>query len=239
MQTPPPRPPRARLAGALYLTIIVAAMAAEVFVRGRLIVSGDATATANRILAAPLLYRAGTALDLLVLFCDAGLALLIYRLLKPVNEDAALLAAFFRLIWVAVMMTGEVFFFSALTLLKGGGSLALLDEGQRQTLAAVDLRLYHIGYDLGLVFFGAHCVIVGALIVRSILIPRLVGILMIVAGSCYIINSVNNMLPAELSAPLFPYILLPGLVGEGALTLWLLFRGVSASKWNEQVRLSA
>ena len=231
--------PAARLAGALYLTIIIAALFAEVFVRDRLIVSGDAAATAQRIMGSELLYRAGSMIDLLVLFCDISLALLLYVLLKPVSNSLALLAAFFRLIFAAIAAVDGVLYFAPLILLHGGAFLNSFSVGQLQTLAMAALKLQSAGYNVALVFFGVHCVLIGVLIARSVLIPRVIGVLMAIAGTCYIVNSFNHFLPFGLSAPLYPYILLPGLVGEGALTLWLLIAGISPQRWDRQASLSA
>ncbi len=86
----------ARVAGFLYLTIIIAGIFAEFFVRQSLIVPGDATATANNIMASEGLFRIGIASDLIMIMCDVALALAFYALLKPVSNSLSLLAAFFR-----------------------------------------------------------------------------------------------------------------------------------------------
>src|SRR5438874_7150998 len=94
---------KARIAGVLYLIIIVTAGFAEGFVRDKLVVGSDAAATANNLLTHELLYRAAGAADLINLVCDTVLALLFYELLKPVSRSLALLAAFFRLVHVAIL----------------------------------------------------------------------------------------------------------------------------------------
>jgi Domain of unknown function (DUF4386) len=92
----------ARIGGVLYLFIIVAGFFAEVTVRSSLIVSGDPAATANNIMSHESLYRIGGAGEFLMLACDVALALILYALLRPVNKNLALLAAFFRLVFAAI-----------------------------------------------------------------------------------------------------------------------------------------
>src|SRR4051812_14794161 len=96
-------PPRtyARLGGIIYLFIILAALFGEAFVRGRLVVPGDATATAHNIVGSETLFRVGLTAEMLTCVCDVALAMILYVLLNPVNRNMALLAAFFRLTFVA------------------------------------------------------------------------------------------------------------------------------------------
>lgn len=222
----------AHWAGFLYIIIIVAAAAAEMFIRGSMIVSGDAAATARNILASELQYREALGIDLVVLFCDTVVAGLLYVVLKPAGATLSLLAAAFRLVFVAIMGANALTTFAPLLLLKGGGALDAFTGAQLQGLALASLSLHDIGFNIALVFFGVHCVLLGALVARSGLLPRVVGVLMGVAGACYIVNSVNNFLPRELALPLFPYILLPGLLAESMLALWLFLVGVNAQRWN-------
>src|SRR3954469_12344579 len=99
----------ARTGGLIYLLIIVIALFAEAYVRGSLIVSGDATATANHILGSETLFRAGLAGEMLTCACDVALAMILYVLLKPVSGNLALLGAFFRLVFVAIYGVAKLF----------------------------------------------------------------------------------------------------------------------------------
>jgi len=220
-------------AGFLYLVIIVAAAAAEMFIRGSLIVAGDAAATARNILASELQYREALGIDLVVLFCDTVVAGLLYIVLKPAGATLSLLAASFRLVFVAIMGSNALTTVAPLLLLKGGATLGAFTGAQLQDLALASLSLHDIGFNIALVFFGVHCILVGVLISGSALLPRIIGVLMTIAGACYIVNSVNNFLPHALAAHLFPYILLPGLLAEGVLALWLFLAGVSTRRWAE------
>jgi hypothetical protein len=173
---------KARIAGVFYLLIFVAAPFAEFFVRGRLVVYGDAAATATNILAHQSLYRLGGAAELLTLTCDIAVALIFYDLLKPVSRSLSLFAAVFRLVFVAIMAANSLNYFAPLILLKGTHFLTTFKTDQLQALALVSLQSYGTGYDIALVFFGFHCLLIGYLIFRSTFLPRILGVLMAFAG---------------------------------------------------------
>lgn len=222
---------KARTAGILYLIIIVTAGFAEIFVRGKLVVFGDAAATAVNILAHESLYRLGGAADLINLVCDTALALLFYELLKPVSSSLSLLAAFFRLIHVAILAVSTLFHFAPLIFLTGPHDLSVFSAAQLHEQALAFLTLHARGYMFTLVFFGFACLFLGILIYRSKFLPRILGVLMVIAGSCYLIGSFAALLSPVFASHLFPYILLPGALGEYSLALWLLVVGVNAQRW--------
>jgi len=224
----------ARIAGVLYLIIIVAAPFGEVFVRGRLVVYGDAAATANNILAHQLLYRLAGAADLIAFACDAAVALIFYELLKPVSRSLSLFAASSRLLHVAVVAVNTLILFVPLALLQGVHLLIAFKPDQLQALALASLSLHGIGYNIGLVFFAFHCLLIGYLIFRSTFLPRILGVLMAIAGLCYLINSFDHLLSPSFAGHLYPYILLPSGVAEISLCLWLLVVGVNVQRWKEQ-----
>jgi Domain of unknown function (DUF4386) len=223
---------KARVAGGFYLVIIVLAMFAEVFVRGSLVVSGDFAATAANILAHEALFRAGFAADLIVAACDVAVAILFYEIFRPVNRGLALAALLFRLAHAAIMAGILLFHFAPLILLSGGHYLGAFQVDQLQALSLASLRLHAVGYNVCLVFFGIHCVLIGYLIAISTFLPRVLGVLMALAGLCYLTHSFTVFLAPALANHLFPYILLPGALAEYSLTGWLIFVGLNASKWN-------
>jgi hypothetical protein len=224
---------KARIAGALYLIVIVTAGFAEIFVRGRFVVRCDAGATAANILAHEFLYRLGGAADLINLACDTTLALLFYELLKPVSRSLSLLAAFFRLMHVAILAVCTLGHFAPLIFLGGARDLNVFSAEQLQELALVSLRLHGQGYHITLVFFGFSCLLLGYLICRSIFLPRIFGVLLAVAGSGYLIISFANFIAPAFRARI-SLILLPSGIAELSLTLWLLVMGVNAQRWKQQ-----
>jgi hypothetical protein len=225
----------ARIGGALYLFIIVAALFGEAFVRGSLIVSGDATATANHILGSETLFRAGLAGEMLTCACDVALAMILYVLLKPVSGNLALLGAFFRLVFVAIYGVAKLFEIAALVALGGDDYLKSFDPRQLHALAYLSLRVHSLGYGASLLFFGFCCILFGYLIHKSGYLPRTLGILLVVGGVGYVLFSLAQMLaPAFAGRVLFPWLMLPAFPAELGLCLWLLVKGVNLPKWEER-----
>ena len=224
---------KARTAGALYLIAILAASFADFFVRGRVVIGGDAAATAANILAQPL-YRLGAAAVLVYLSCDTGVALIFYELFKPVSRSLSLLATFFRLIEVAILGGNLLNHFAPLVLLKGAPFLTVFKPDQLQALALVSLNLYAQVFFVAMVFFGFHCFLIGYLICRSAFLLRVLGVLMAITGLGYLTHNFALFLSPALAARLFPYLMALGLPGELSLTLWLLVLGINTQQWKEQ-----
>ena len=221
----------ARLAGFLYLYIIVAALAAEFFVRGTLIVTGDAAATGRNILASETLFRAGLAGELLTCVCDVAIAAILYILLRPANRNLALLATFMRLAFIAVYAPSKLFLVAALVLLGGAGYLQALEPEKLQALAYAAIRVHGLGYGVSLLFFGVHCALIGYLVYVCGYLPRIIGTLLVIGGLGYSAFSVVQVLDPALAARLFPWILLPAFPAELGLCLWLIVKGVDVEQW--------
>jgi uncharacterized protein DUF4386 len=221
---------KARIAGAFYLVTTLTRMFVEIFVRNRLVVPDDAAATANNILSHEALWRWGFAADIMAFASYVALTALLYELLKPVNRSVSLVAAFFSLVAAAVQAFSGLFHLAPLILLGGSPTLNAFKREQLEALALVFLRLraqcYH---NIGLVFFGVYCLLIGNLMFRSTFLPRVIGVLMMLAGFSYVL-----FLAPPLVGQLQPYILVfPG-VGQITLTLWLVAFGVNAERWKEQ-----
>jgi hypothetical protein len=228
----------ARRAGWLYLFIIVAALFAELFVRGRLIEFGDAAATAHNILVHETLYRFGFVAGVAVVLCNLPFGLIVYRLLAPVDRDRAALMALFFFFAIAIEAINLMHHFAPLLLLEDRSYLGVFAPAQLQALAYVSFRYFATGYNLSLAFFGCYCLLAGNLIFRSSFLPRVVGLLITIAGLCYLINSSANFIAPKLAAHL-PYLLAPCLFAETSLCLWLIVYGVDERKWDAMVDRSA
>lgn len=220
----------ARIGGVLYLIVIIIGLSGEAFVRNGLIVSGDATATAEKIRAAEFLWRVSIAGELFLLICAVALALIFYVLLRPVSRDLALLAVFFNLVSIALEAAASLRLMETLFPLANANYLKVLDPGQLHALAYLSTRSHEHGFGAALIFFGCECLILGYLIFRSGYLPKVIGVLMQIAGLCYLTNSFALILSPSLAARLFPAVLLPAFVGETSLCLWLLVKGVNVSK---------
>ena len=221
---------KARIAGTFYLVTTLTRMFVEIFVRNRLVVSDGAAATAANILAHESLWRWGFAADILAFASYVALTALLYELFKPVNRSVSLVAAFFSLVACVVQAVSSLFHLAPLVLLGGTPYLRAFNVEQLQALALVFLRLRAAAYhSIGLVFFGLYCLLIGYLIFRSTFLPRIIGVLMMLAGLSYL-----TFLSPPLAQSLQPYILIfPG-VGQISLTLWLLVIGVNEQRWKEQ-----
>src|SRR6516162_2782290 len=203
---------KARIAGVLYVIIIILALFAPFPVAPSALTRGDVAATAAKMLASKSLYTLGGAAELIVYVCDIAVALIFYELLKPVSRELSLLAV------------------APLLFMSGPEHLTAFTPDQLRALTVTFIRLHTIGLDIALVFFGFHCVIVGYLFFRSTFFPRILGAPLAVAGLCYLINSFASFLSSAFAAHLFPYTLALG-VGEILLPLWLLVIGVNAQRW--------
>jgi hypothetical protein len=157
-----------------------------------------------------------------------------YGLFRPVSRSLSLIAAFFGLVGNAVLAINSLNLFAPLLLLGGAQYLSVFKVEQLQALALMFLKLHAQGSNISLVFFGFYCLLIGYLIFRSTFLPRILGVLMAIAGLGWLTNSFANFLSPPLANYLSPYILLPGLLGEGSLCAWLLVIGVNVPKWEEK-----
>jgi len=223
---------KARIAGALYLAVIVLGLYAEMFVRGPFIVSGDAAATARNIMAHEGVWRMAFAADLLADAFYVAVTVILYELLRPVNRSLSLTAAAVSLMGISLWAVGALFHLAPLIALSGAPYMAAFTPGQLQALAYAAIRLHSQADTVGVVFFGGYCAMIGWLIFRSRFMPRFVGVLLMLAGAGYLIDAFSIFLAPSLD--LFTYIFPFTLAGEGSLTLWLLVVGVDTARWRER-----
>jgi len=228
----------ARTGGALYLIIIVAGVFGESFVRGRLIVPGDASVTAGNITAMESLWRFGIAAEFVALVCAVALAMILFVLLRPVSRELNLLATFFRLASLTIEAVAALNLLEALSLLRNATSLEAFTAQQLNVLVAAAIRSHGDGFGVALLFLGVSSLIHGYLILKSGFLPKTVGGLFQVAGICYLTNSTALVLAPGVANQIFPAILLPAFVGELSLCLWLLVKGVNVDGWRQVIGVS-
>lgn len=227
----------ARFGGLLYLVIILTGIVGELVVRGSMVVSGDAAATAARISANPGLWRLGIGVDLLMHVCDLFVMWVIYILLRPVNRKLALLVLLFNMIQTAVLVANKTLLLVPLFLLGDPLYAHAFSPAQLQAWSHLAIDLHEHGFGVGLIFFGCVCLIEGHLIRRARFLPSLLGIGMQIAGVCYLVNSMALLLAPQIARQLFPGILLPCLVAEFCFASWLLIKGVDVAEWKRQAQL--
>lgn len=225
----------ARTAGVLYLLIIVLGAFAEGFVTNSLVVSGNAAATAHNLLASPGLWRLGVAGDFIVVLCAVPLLWIEYLLLRPVNRQLVLLAVFFNLVSLAVEAVSKLFLLVVVPTLGDADYLRAFEPQQLQTLATLALKSHDVAFNIALIFFGFTCLVNGYLIFKSGYFPKLIGVLMQIAGASYLIACFAALFAPTFADLIVPAILLPPLIGESSFCLWLLVKGVNITKWKERV----
>src|SRR5438876_11430960 len=220
----------ARIAGVLFLLTIVAGGFGEFYVPSKLIVSADATATAKNIVGFNPLFRMGFATYLVEAVCDIALSLILYVLLRPVQKNLALLAAFFGLVSTAVFAVAELFYFAPSFILGGAAYLKTFSPDQLNTLALLSLKLYGYGGGIFMVFYGIPSILLGYLMFRSGYFPRVLGVLMALGGLGFVVrNFLLVLAPAWASSLL----LLPMTLAVLPMTVWLLVKGIDVRKWEE------
>jgi hypothetical protein len=227
----------ARTAGVLYLIIIVIGIFGEAVVRERVVVSGDAVATAANLTAMEPLWRLGIAAQFLSLFCVVVLAMIYFFLLLPVSKELSVLATFFRLMSIGIEAVAAISLVAALFPLGTAVSLKAFTPEQLSALAGLAIRSHGHGFGVALLFVGCTFLIHGYLIFRSGFLPKVLGILIQVAGVSYLTNSFALLLAPAFASKIFPAILAPAFIAELALSLWLIVKGVNVPRWNERVRL--
>jgi Domain of unknown function (DUF4386) len=204
----------------------------QVFVLGKLIVSGNAAATAANILGHERLFWLGFVSSLVGVACHIAWILLFYYLFKPVNQSLSLLAAFVGIVVCAMQALTGLLYIAPLLLLQGGSAVSAFTTEQLQALAFVFLKVNAYAFDIDLVFFGLWCVLAGYLIFRSTFLPRILGVLLAIDGLGWMAYVVPPF-----ASHLFPFIAAASALAEIPLQLWLVVMGVNPQRWNEQATL--
>ena len=213
---------RARLGGFCWLMCFITSLVAMLIAAG-LIIFRDAALTASNLLANEAAFRVSTALLLISGAFYIAATLFVYEVLKPVNRSISLLVVFFSLVGCAIGALSCAFDLAPFVLLKG--DLKAFTSEQAQALTLVFLKLRVQANEFGLVFFALHCAGLGYLIVRSTLLPKAIGVLMLLAG----LGWFTFVFP-PLANRLAPFNMLPGVLGELTLCLWLLIKGVNVQE---------
>src|SRR5204863_7863326 len=174
------------------------------------------------------LYRLGFAANLISGLSYVGVTVFIYYVLKPVRQSLSLLAAFFGLGGVAIGGVAWVSNLVPLVLLHGDQYLSAFTTSQLQAMSMLALKLATQVFFIGMVFFGIQCISIGYLVARSTFLPRILGVLLAIGGTGYIIASFASFLTPSFGPRLVPFLMPVALIGEGSLGLWLLVKGVNA-----------
>jgi hypothetical protein len=215
----------ATVAGLCYLAVIAGGLFAEGVVRQSLIVPGDAAATARAILENETLWRLGLAVHLTYLVPALAVNVIVSDMFRSTEPTLARIALVFGVAGVTVEAVALLHLYVPLALIENGATLAALEDAP--ALIYLATRLFAAGFGFSLMLFAGFCVLIGALILRSRLLPRAIGSMMIVAGICYVVNTLALIVSPELFELINPTILLPILLAELSLALWLLLKGIT------------
>ena len=219
----------ARIAGALYVIITGCALFAYLYVRNQVIVADDMAQTAANFLAHEQLYRLGFSAAVIVVICNLPMGLILFELLKVVNPRLALLALVFIVASATLEAVNLFNYIEPLFTFSLPEYARAFNPEELQALARGPIRMFGYAFSVSLTFFGVYCALIGFLIFKSKFFPRILGLLMILAGVTYWSNSFRLFLALPI-----PYIQWVTLVAELSLALWLLVVGVNEVKWRAQ-----
>jgi len=217
----------ARIAGVAMLLSIVFGLLGEMILPDRIVVARDPAATAANILGNPMLFRLTFAAYLVEALCDVALCVFFYILLKPVDQRLALLSAFFGIASMVMYAVSESSWFASSVVLGDTPGMSAFSPEQRNALAYLALRISGSIAWAFLCLYGIATMIRGMLIARSTYVPRILGILFIIGGACFLLRSATYLLAPRLSSPI---LLLPMALAGIPMMAWLLIRGIDPAK---------
>lgn len=220
----------AMVAGIAILIMTIAAVVATNMTIQRLIVPGNAVATTDNIQSSEILFRVGVFSWLIILICDVLAAWGLYVFLKPVNRSLSLLTAWFRLGYVVILGAALLNYIVVMLLVRGDAYLAAIGSNQLQAQVTLFLNGFHETWSIGLVVFGLHILLLGYLAFTSGYIPKIFGVLLFIAFIGYFFSNAANLLfPSygNYKTTVDLVFILPMVVGEPGLAVWLLWRGVN------------
>lgn len=215
----------ARITGLFYLLFALIAIYEFMYVSPRISVSGDIAATASNILAHEFLFRTSVASDLVTNVLFVVVVLLLYRLLRQVDEYLAKLMAGLVMVAIPVVLLGGALKLTALSIFKGE-MLKSFPSEQMQELAVTLIRIANYSSRVITIFWGLWLIPLGLLVYRSVFIPRILGLLLLVNGLGYIISSLTFILIPQYLADVSKFTFPTYFLGEVPLILWLLIVGV-------------
>jgi hypothetical protein len=213
-----------RFAGLLYMLASIVGFFAMGYVPDKLIVHGNAAATANNIAASETLFRLGIAGELIGQAGFIFVALALYDLLREVNQRHASLMVLLIVVSIPIAFLNELNSFAALVLVRGADFLAIFEKPQRDALAMLFLNLHGRGFVVAEIFWGLWLFPLALLVYRARFLPRFLGLWLALAGFAWVILSLTSILLPQYQDKVDTYCQ-PAFVGEIAFMLWLVIKG--------------
>jgi len=218
-----------RTAGLLYLIIAVFGAFAIAYVPSVIIEAGDAATTANNLLANKTLFNMGLFSDVVVLWAEVTLTAMLYTMFKPVSPTLSLIAAWSRLAMILVMAINLLINITPVFLLSGTAYLSAFEPAQLQATALVFFEAHGYGVYIWQLFFGPHLLVLGYMILKSDLFPKVLGGMMLIGSFGYTIQALVELMHIENMVLSFAVIGLLTIVtiGELSFAFWLLIKGIN------------
>ena len=219
----------ARMTGVLYLLVVLCGIISEILVKNVVFVPGDMAATVSQITTYGFIFRLGFVVMLARLVFLTLLVLALHKLFGPVNRDVAVVMVAFVLISNAVTMVSLVFEFSAPLLLTSSdySTLFTTDQWLAQVQFFINMQVHA---DKAAQIFSLWVILLGFLMFKSGYFPKLLGILMMVAGVGYMADFLVFFLLPQLDVQIAGFAFL----AEVAFPLWLLIKGVDVEAWKSR-----
>jgi len=218
----------ARIAGMVFLLMVIFGLAAEIFFRQKIFSTSDMATTANNILSNTFLYRAGVLSDMLMSLSYMLTALILYKLLSSVNKNMAATMVVFATAGSVLLLFNILIEIAPLYILNGNEFMSTFNSSQRQSLAMLFYNLYQHGYMIGQIFFSLWVLPLGILIYKSGFIPKVLGILFIIETIFGLLAvTVHFLIP---NATLESIMMIPMMIAEFSFMFYLLIRGINESK---------
>lgn len=222
-----------KIAGIGYLVIFISGFFANFFVLENSFVASDAAATSNNIMNNEMLFRYGTFSFLIMVIADVLLAWPLYVLLKPVNKHLSQFSSWLRLVNGTIFGVALFNLFNVIQILGDSNYTSLLEPNQVHAHVMLLLNAFDYTWLIGLVFFGMHLFVMGYLVIKSNYIPKIIGVLLMVAAAGYLADSFAHFLLTnyeDYSSIFEMIVVIPGVLGELSFTLWILIKGIRKDK---------
>ena len=223
-----------RITGFMYLAVIICAGFSQGYARGTLVVHGDAVATATNIMQNAGLFRLGLTTDLIAFLLDAVISVMLYQMFKPFNKNLAMVSAALRLIaHPAIGSLNLLNHFLAIHVLGGADLLGSFEPDQLQSMSMLFMDAHRNGYLIAGAFFGIHCFLLGILIYKSNIFPKIFGGFMIGAAAGYLLETFGNFSMPGYEEWTALIVGVAAALGEVSLTVYMIIKGVTNSYYAE------
>ena len=223
----------ARLAGFLYVMLIPLGVFGILYIPNNLIIPGDMAATAVLIKEHEMTFRLSVLSALAVQLVNLVLVVLLYKLLKPINKNYAALMVICILVAAPIAMLNELNFLAMLLLINGNEYLMAFTGDQVNAVMLFLFDLHELGIQVASIFWGLWLLPMGYLIFKSGYLPKFIGVLLIIAATGYLIDSVNSFLFPNVGIQFSEFLFL----GEILIAFWLMIKGVDRVQWKNRVEL--